>query len=246
MKHLIIGVLAFVLPIISFAQTNPTQRIQLKNGVTINGTVQLLSDGTYEVISTTGDTFYFSPSEIARVVDLSGSAAGSRSKAQKTAVGKYTGWVIGSGVSFEQSSTSSTYYTAESGYLGWNFTAGYRFGNFFLGLQSGMGYGSCLMEDRHGFEFHHYYTGLSTPVLIATKYYFSNWKAQPYVHLAPGIGIISFVPKYFQLQIGPGVEIHFSPKIHLYFEPLYRLVAPFDGGVIPGGFAAHIGFNFYL
>lgn len=245
MKHFVTLVLSLVLPVLSFGQTNPMQRIQLKNGVTINGTVQLMSDGTYEVKSTTGDTFYFSPSEVVRVVDLSESVAASSGGKGKTIVDrKYKGWVIGSGVGLERCKNNQAYYLAQSGYFGWNFTAGYRFGNFFLGLQSGLGYGAR----GYGGEDKSYIndSGVTIPVLLAARFYFSNWKAQPYVHFATGIELVSFSSYFFQFQMGPGVEIHFSPKISMFIEPLYCFDAPFAGGVTPSGFAAHIGVNFYL
>ncbi len=237
MKHYLILVLALTLPILSFAQTKPMQRIYLKNGVTINGTVQLMTDGSYEVTTDTGDTFYFHPSEVKRVVGLSGSAA---TKPHNKVAGIYTGWVIGTGAGIAHGRYLSAPYYARYANYGWDFTAGYRFGNFFLGIQTGMGYG-----DYSGYDGNNIY-GLSVPVLLATRYYFSKWKAQPYIHLATGIELIVSNPEYFQFQIGPGVEIHFSPKISMFIEPLYCLAAPFKGRVIPGGFAAHIGVNFYL
>lgn len=239
MKHYLILVMVLILPILSFAQTKPMQRIYLKNGVTINGTVQLMTDGSYEVTTDTGDTFYFLPSEVKRVVGFSESAAtSSNGKLYNKVAGIYTGWVIGSGVGFER---GVNYKKDEFGYFGWNFTAGYRFGNFFLGIQSGLGYGAINLWDGT-----FYRSGVSIPVLLATRYYFSTWKAQPYVHLATGIELVSFSAHCFQLHIGPGVEIHFSSKISLFIEPLYCFSAPGDGRKIPGGFAAHIGVNFYL
>lgn len=247
MKHYLILVLALTLPILSFAQTKPIQRIYLKNGVTINGTVQLMNDGSYEVTTDTGDTFYFLPSEVKRVVGLSESAAtSSNGKSHNKVAGNYTGWVIGSGVGYEQGNTSNAHFYGQSTYLGWNFTTGYRFGNFFLGIQSGLGYGTFVHKNTGKDKSNFSDSGFSIPVLLAARYYFSNWKAQPYVHLATGIELVSFSPRYFQLQIGPGVEIHFSPKISMFIEPLYCLAAPFAGMVIPIGFAAHIGVNFYL
>lgn len=246
MRTAISLIVALFLPLLAFSQNKSTQRVILKNGVTINGTVQLMNDGSYEVTTATGDTFYFLPSEVKRVVGLSeGAATSSNGKSQNKVAGNYTGWVIGSGVGVEHGFYTSSFYNGQIANYGLDLTAGYRFGNFFLGLQTGMGYGYCYGYYSSGSYFWGY-SGFSVPVLLATRYYFSKWKAQPYVHLAAGIDFISFNPCYFQLQIGPGVEIHLSPKISMFIEPLYCFTVPFRGEVIPGGFAAHIGVNFYL
>lgn len=94
MKHYLILVLALTLPILSFAQTKPIQRIYLKNGVTINGTVQHMADGTYEVKSATGDTFYFLPSEVERITGLSEESATDKKGSAKKGKNKVAGPVI--------------------------------------------------------------------------------------------------------------------------------------------------------
>lgn len=201
MKHYLILVLVLILPILSFAQTKPMQRIYLKNGVTINGTVQLMTDGSYEVTTDTGDTFYFLPSEVKRVVGFSESAAtSSNGKLYNKVAGIYTGWVIGTGAGIAHGRSLSDAYYARYLIYGWDFTAGYRFGNFFLGIQTGMGYGDYSGRYGNGsntYSFGVY--GFSVPVLLTTRYYFSKWKAQPYIHLATGIELIAFNPEYFQI-----------------------------------------------
>lgn len=71
MRTTISIIVAILIPVLAFSQNKPTQRVILKNGSAINGTVQLMADGTYEVKSASGDTFYFLPSEVERVIGLS-------------------------------------------------------------------------------------------------------------------------------------------------------------------------------
>lgn len=70
MKKLFVLVLLCLFPISLFAQGREEKSIELQNGTVLKGNVELQQDGTYLVETSSGDVFFFSPSEVKRIVNL--------------------------------------------------------------------------------------------------------------------------------------------------------------------------------
>lgn len=69
-KLLIICLLLFIFPFILMAQEKEEKRLELKNGTVLTGYVEVQPDGSYLLETQSGDVFFFSPSEVAKVMSL--------------------------------------------------------------------------------------------------------------------------------------------------------------------------------
>ena len=70
MKKIVILIILFLVPVLALAQEKVVNRVELKNGTNLIGVVQVQSDGSYQVETTSGDVLVFPPSEVNRVVGV--------------------------------------------------------------------------------------------------------------------------------------------------------------------------------
>ncbi len=69
MKKLALMVLMALCSVLAIAQDKTEKKLQLKNGTTLSGVVEVQTDGSYRLETAAGDVFFFSPSEVSKVID---------------------------------------------------------------------------------------------------------------------------------------------------------------------------------
>lgn len=74
MKKILIIVIACLFSVIAMAQEKEEKRLELKNGTVLTGYVEVQQDGSYLLETSAGDVFFFTPSEVARVMAIVPSA----------------------------------------------------------------------------------------------------------------------------------------------------------------------------
>lgn len=149
MKKLFVIIASLLLTVAAGAQTEKVkQRVELKNGNEVVGYVAEQSDGSYLVETESGDMFFYSASEIKKIVEIDDVKVKTvKLKDKPDEKGSY-----------EKSANTTAYKTKGymgmvSGVFGMDFGIsvinGYRFSpHFYLGLGVGVGYG-LIMETIH-------------------------------------------------------------------------------------------------
>ena len=70
MKRIITLLITCLIPLFVLAQEREEKRLELKNGSVLTGFVEVQQDGSYMLETASGDVFFFSPSEVSKVVLL--------------------------------------------------------------------------------------------------------------------------------------------------------------------------------
>ena len=70
MKKIIILLVALIIPSFIFAQDRTEKRVELKNGTVLTGFVEIQKDGSCILETSSGDVFFYSPSEVSRILTI--------------------------------------------------------------------------------------------------------------------------------------------------------------------------------
>lgn len=70
MKKTFLFIALIIVSFLAMAQEKTEMRLDLKNGTSLTGQVQIQSDGSYLIEMPSGDVFFFSPSEVERAVAI--------------------------------------------------------------------------------------------------------------------------------------------------------------------------------
>lgn len=69
MRTALLIIVAFLLPVLAFSQSKSSQRLFLKDGTAISGSIEIQDDGSYKVTTPAGDVFFFLPAEVKGIID---------------------------------------------------------------------------------------------------------------------------------------------------------------------------------